>query len=815
MFEKETIFAEIRLDAINVFREEKLPYTVTDVVKALDILFNVMEMPTDKALLNGFKRDFQDALTKTCITEVGKVAPLRTICDLLDPFMKRLLSFGKEISYREYQFYTFQPLAEKLGLSIIGYNNDSTAASWKADGTGRYILSFAGRYRNDSTHNSPEWDKAEIATALKYTLSAYVYLILTYKDRLLKGTPEIEEKYEPERVATPSDLQAYDFINYSKVSGEIKNKLIDCFILRHLLEKTCESINQIRLAVKQFVGREADVVVEHRLKKLLKDSRIQPVSTTLKTYCLTEPEKERLLEDTSNCAANKISFQNDLKQALQDTSLVTKVDDVFKQYMMFLENHFREGLSIETDDLLGETGSNGFLDYLEVGCGNEEKAQELYKKIINLSRSNDIAYRLSVGTAIRKLPEDFNPTLGVSNMERSVFLDTQVVLTMLCTSQEDFLPGEGTSYKTAMSIVGIGKRQNNIHLCVCDTYLIEIYLHLYHAAELMSFEDVRGFNQGLLSGNVFYKHFVSLNKDSLLPEGVESFSDYLHALFFIERADADVEFSTFRSRLSDIVREHMEENLGIKIIEVPRYTSADLKYSEEAFGWAIRNSNTTKAQNSLKRDAIVGKYLFDCREEPRPIFISRDYIFAGYRNHYAEGKRGLSYIWQLLSPIKFVSNNALIGMKIDESLISDELLLLVDKESKEKAKYFLDVTRQLTEQEGLSPLAKRERIEKIIAIFTGKEFADITEDDIDKMNDESKILAREWDNISDYFRDKGKRSFEEYFTKLKDDVFYFKVISEIRKYISDGDNYTNTLGDNIMSLMGQDNISSDTSANDL
>jgi hypothetical protein len=143
-------------------------------------------------------------------------------------------------------------------------------------------------------------------------------------------------------------------------------------------------------------------------------------------------------------------------------------------------------------------------------------------------------------------------------------------------------------------------------------------------------------------------------------------------------------------------------------------------------------------------------------------------------------------------------------MKFDPQTLSEDLLLLVDRDSgKDNAKYFADVNIKLTNLPGITSAEKRKRQRLNFELFTNKNYDDIEEDNLSHVELIAGKLNRTWDSIYDHLRDKCPGSPEKAFAPLLDDTIYNFVVSILKEYVESPENDLNTLLNRIDSIINQ------------
>ncbi len=782
MIDYANIKKEIRLDCIRVFGQENYGYTEAQIDKAINAFFKIVAMRTNYPILNGFAQEVIGYLEQACITKVGELAPVKALSSCMDSFLKRLIAFTQNT----YTTDTFKSLVGRLGVFPSMSGSNTHGGNWKGNGDGRYVLYRAEKARNEQIHNTPEITKAEIAERLMYILSAFILIILKYEAQLLSVFPDLYDPTPEEYQATDEDLQAYDFLNYSKTTRDLKNQVIECYILRSLHKDGPQTASELSAHVEGLIGKRADVTITARIKRIEKNGHIL-LDTATGKYSLTEDQRSRLDESEANCNANKTLFNQSLSELLSGTSLEGKIIEVCDCLGLFLQDRWLLISDADRQEEFENPDSNTFLDYLKGYFPDEESAKEIFRKIVELCRTNDIMFRISTGKAISSMADAISGILSDQRVKRNVYLDTQVVLPMLCTVLDDVPVEDNLDSMVADHLLKLSRDDEKVNIKLCRVYLKEICQHVIQAVRLLHFETLPGFGAGLLSRNVFYHHYIWLKTNSKLPEDITTFAEYLYAYFRVPLTIEPDKIDEYAERgLRRVIRNLLENKLRIEIEDIDYYDDKRLKDSYEIFSEVISRSRTTKGPGVLKHDAIMGEFLFESKDQPKPAFLTRDHTFFEYRKRYAESCRpDETYFWLLFSPLKFINSHDLLEIHVNPVMLTEDLLLLIeDEESRKNAKCFGDVNLRLTDIDGLSESEKRKRFAANFKLFSGREFADITADDINTLNTNAVDLNRAWDRILDRYSGEKFEDQKSLHELLKEESIFNALMEAIQSCIS-------------------------------
>lgn len=803
MIEWSKVADDILKYARSVFKEDGQTISDSELKEALNILYHVTYETSGVFGLNGFSHDFEDALNKAVFTEIGEINPLRNLSILFDSFVKRIHVF--ENNPIPEQKGTFINVISHFGLTQFSdlRNYNTLGESWRGDGTGRYILYKAVIPRNENVHLAPDWDKADVAQHLKYVLASYLFIVHIRKSKILAANSKFLEdpSVNNKKTLTEDDLAAYDFLKFSRVSGELKRDIIRCFVLRLMAKVGSIEESAIKAKVDEFVGKTTLDAHTYCLNGLQSKGKIKIVNENPKTYSLTSEELQRLTDYANDCSHNKMQFIKDVQTILKGTALADKTDEVLREFKDLVTQRLKSA-AIVVDNVglqYNENESeNSFLEYINADIKDIEKSKEIYKDIITVCDSNDIVYRLCAGSFISSLASNTEYNGKFPMYRRDIFLDTQVILLILCVAYDDFEPGRLYNYKIARDLISIAKNEKNgLSLKFANTYITEVKGHLAQALQLIEVADAENRKFKLHTTNVFYNHFADLKESDKLPDDITTFKDYLYALFNLNDKDAEDDYRNFLDySLADQIECILDE-ANIELFNLPSYDYEDTKKSKTAFNEVLKNNE--KAYATLEHDVRMGQYLFDWKSKPKLFFISRDHSFDLYRKRYAELYcRSTPYFWQLFTPVNFVNSVDLLEMKFEPQVLSEDLLLLVDRDGgKDNAKYFADVNTKLTNLPGITAAERRKRQRLNFELFTNKKYNDIEEDNLSHADMLADKLNRTWDSLYDHLRETCPDSLEKAFAPLLNEDIYISVVKILKDYVESVENDLATLLNNI------------------
>lgn len=381
MIEWSKVANDIFKYAKSVFREDGQTITDSELKDALNILYHVIYETSGVYMLESFSHSLDDALNKAIATEVGEINPLRSISILFDSFVKRIHVF--ENNPIPGHKGSFIDVISHFGLTqFLGLKNYKTQGEgWHGDRTGKYILYKAVIPRNENVHLAPDWDKADVAQHLKYALAAYLFIVHIRKVQILAVHPNFSQdpSVNNRQTLTDDDLAAYDFLKFSRASGELKRDMIRCFVLRLMANDGPIEESAIKIRVDEFVDKTTLDAHTYCLNGLQNKGKIKIINEIPKTYSLTSEEQQRLTDYANDCSHNKIQFRKDVQTILNGTALATKTDEVLREFKNLVTQRLKsaaivvDNVGLQYDENEGE---NSFLEFINARHKRHRKKQE-------------------------------------------------------------------------------------------------------------------------------------------------------------------------------------------------------------------------------------------------------------------------------------------------------------------------------------------------------------------------------------------------------------------------------------------------------
>ena len=780
---------KLRRYCTSAFAENRIVLTPEELDEDLIIFYNFVGLSLPYPEIGNIRNEMLYGLQKSCIDEIGEVPPLKTVATLFDTYMKKIICYAEIAPFESIKGEMQMGLLKIFGYwgMFIPSFEENTIESLKGNADARYLLGMTILTRN-KVHNAPIMDDSEVTQRLKCVIAFYVYLIHKNKQKLLRKKPELAKQDLHYFENNEENALLYDYISYGNSSVEIKKRYVSTFAKHQLYRKSPLSEQELLARMLSFSENTLKEPAVKRLMVELENNKdITPTSKIPKKYSLTDWERERIhdAEDNYNLSLN--SFNVSMAEAISRYGLRVKVEDMTKLLMDYLAAQYNYDIDEAIGDIEGVEKPNykNFISKLkDLGCP-AEKCKNLFKEMLCISRDNDVILRVSAGKAFQKLsnPDLFNEY--VRRTDRKVWLDTQILLYLLCYNDE-YAKYDHPTYKTAMALFRLPRGNENFHFKVAHFYLNELTSHLRQALLLISIVDLPFARNKNMSNNVFYRHYRKLHDTSGLPDGIETFADYLNDNFKMSEDEA---FADDFESIAEGVVETKLAYFGVEIEWEDQQSPRDMKSSEDVFK-SIANPSKGflgKSGRTLSNDAWMGLCLFKHGEEQKPIFITMDNQFEPYRRKFmSQYRRGASFNWHLFSPAEFVNHIDFIDFKVNADNLTDSLISIIEtSEMKDKTINVIDSISKFLDIPNVSSGQRKKYSNWINDLFQSEEFSyKIGKTQKEEISAGILRFIEAQDSVFTYFSEKDDDSIKDFQRMLQDEINFKDYLVVLSEYVS-------------------------------
>lgn len=786
------IKSKINLYCTSAFSENSIIVTQSEINELIDIFYNFVFLSLPHQEINGLGNEMLRGLQCACVDDIGNQLYLKSIASLEDAFMKKLILLCGIDSFSNISCLTQMALYKKIGLwgnSIPDFYS-TDVDTFRGDVNGMFFLGVTYLTRN-VVHNAPNWDDSEVTRRLKYVLAFYVFLIYRFKSQLLSREPSLSEKGVNYFEENQENALLYDYLSYGNTSVEINKRYVRTYV-EHQLYRSNEVEEQVLIRnMRDFSDKSlSDAASKRILVELVKEGLIRVVSHSPKAYALTEDESSRIKDAKDNYNIALQSYNMSMEDILARYSIHSSVDVV----SCLIMDHLSALYNYDINEALGEVNREEKSDYHtlvarfeQLGCPST-KGKELYQELLRLNRENDVLVRVSAGRVFRRIsnPDQFNEYFRMA--DRIVWIDTQILLYLICYN-EDYSQYNHPLYKTALALFKHSSRGCRFHYKVASFYINELSFQLKQALLLISVVDMPFAKKTNMSRNVFYQHYRQLYENEGLPEGVESFGDYMLDNFNLYADDA---FALDFNSISRGIIEGKLDEFGISIEMVPQQDINDINNSESIFisVTSAPYGSTPKQGKPLTNDAWMGVSLFKHTESQKPIFITLDSSFEPYRKQFLQKyRRGQTFNWHLFSPSAFVNHMDFIDFKINAENLTDDLISIVETDDvKDKTLSVIDRINRFLDIPHISSGKRKKYVSWVEELFQSEEYS--YQPDSNQLEEVSPSIIRfldAQDTVFSYFYDQKGEGIKQFQKMLNNEEYFKAYIHYLKDYASDID----------------------------
>ena len=705
-------------------------FSEEEVIKGINLYLKLVNQPINVGSLKGVHTQVLPALQQGYIDEKGEMAPLRLLANSMEPFLKKFCIMILNKQTKDIESMTLLEL-----LKLVGFNKALTAQ--KGDGfpyfeearlkgfrdKDEYLYQICNAYLvRNQVHLAPNWSEMKIFTYFSDILTTCVYLCLQHQSAI-EDLPKFEFQSDySEKLNSEENKILYDFISFGNTSTEIKIQVVHSYILHYLYNKGTVSIDEIKKECDKYfdsvVGKQ---FYERRLNRLKEEKQIDFIGAT--QVALSSDERERLDRVNKEFAEDKDLFLNFYQQLLQEYGIIHYYDELLERLTDFFVKNFdidiaeiyKRGENISGEkDLFDE-----FINYINGILPDRSLTNDFFKALLGICVGSDFIVRIGASKVIGKLsnPEHFQNY--IKNKARTVYLDTQVVLYLLCVGYLNKPDYDNIYFKTVEELFEFTKQNANIHLKFAKPYLSEVAYQLKLALMLIPFED---FDQSKYSRNVFYQFYEHLKKHDLLEEKDDGFGNFLNNFLLVHEDDAyEDDFDDIvLSNLSGILR----KDFNVEVETLPYYEERDR--AVVVLDNVLKHiMHTPKPHMVLVNDAHMVCHLSANVHGDEPFFLTWDKTFTEFRKAYKNKYHRETLIsWHLFSPSKFLNHMSVMSFRIDPKSIVNEYLYILDSlDFQQTTKSLVDSLNKLTDIKNLPKEQRRKYIELTVELFSPQEFS--------------------------------------------------------------------------------------------
>ena len=509
-------------------------------------------------------------------------------------------------------------------------------------------------------------------------LKAYLYSL--HDDIVLKPNQLNVDK------ATKS---IYDFLTVGKGSTDIKNDILNSFIISILYEKESMDVDSLRKELEKRLHKNIPDIT-HLINLLKSAQRVIKDPNDNKKIKLSDSEFNLAKDIFAYASLVEQEFEIGFQKIVSKFE-VSNGDELLQHLKQLYKNYYKNDI----DDSLNNSHKKkeedvfkSFNTYLSSVIPDAKLRSSFVCEIKQLCEDNTYLNRISASESFLSLYKSDRLEQYVTQNQKNVFVDTPVLVYLLCaTFQIDNTDDWNDSlYRSVKSLYGLqSNNPEKVKFNIMLDYTGEVAGELKKAYQIAQLEDTPFFPNLGNTRNTFYNYYRHLKDNDLMEIGEEilCFSDFLDA-FGIEEDGfyEDNDLSLVR-RLNEIIEDMEIEGVPCPFFD--DYNNAKIEYEKILY-------DKSKSDPAISHDVKQILYLLHNEQIENNILITWDMSLPKLRDKLLSMDNQYKQ-FPIYNPAKLSNKIALECFNIDSSAITNDIFIYADKTYglSSKVKSFLEI----------------------------------------------------------------------------------------------------------------------------
>ena len=517
----------------------------------------------------------------------------------------------------------------------------------------------------------------------------------------------------------------FNVIASGEDSTKIKRHLLRAYIISNIFEKNEIELTPLYNDIKEVISLNlTEEVLFNEINYLKSKGNIIGSSK----FSLSEETQKKLedLLDLNNIQEKQLT--ESLEIVLNKYGIYDKANEISRKLIEMYIQHFDFDIDeFDSQQSSFNKSSRKVFDELcallkKSGIKEANQCNRTAQEIIHVTSSNEFLTKIGASTMYVKLYNSNKLESYINTTKRSICLDTQVLLRLLCNA---YNPNTNDPSLLAIDkfISAIDESKLNMYFFTTYEYIEEVTAHIQTALKIYNYIKLPLFEKVGQSSNVFYNYFKE--QELMGTTGSISFRKFVEdELLGIKLPD---EFS------SDFLKHGIKrmsalfETMGYYVVDPGFY--GELQELQRDFEIKLSYDKKSRSRKAIVHDVRTAIYMsdennhFDSNEELflEPYLITWDSLFFDIRN-IAKKKLKTYSPWFIYTPEKFIEKIFLGSFKIKPEAINETIISIVESDfnSSSSKKTFLDVISTIFNKEDVGKLKLAQK------------FVDLEEDFLDE-----------------------------------------------------------------------------------
>jgi hypothetical protein len=475
----------------------------------------------------------------------------------------------------------------------------------------------------------------------------------------------------------------YDIFSTGGNVAEIKYDFINSHIQLFLYDKKTATFDEILNYVNSTLNSNFHAKAIHsQIAKQIKQALIEETNSI---YQLTQNARIKI----SEVKAISNNQENLLIDSVNECLIKYNLENITIEVILKIQELYNSHYDAEIEELNSKIDTfepkerKIFFElskYLKEQGADKSQIPLIIKDLLNVCARNEYLNKVSVSNLFTSLFKSDSLEKYLDQFNRKIFLDTQVLLQMICyeymdTDYDDNLYG-AVKYLCQQK----ESLNGNIKFFTTTDYVEEVAGHLWEAQKIKRLMELPFIESLGRSKNVFFNYYRFIRDNNL--EIIEDFDEYVERVF-------DVELNAVNKKdfVNDVyfyIRDLLE-SINIEIVEVPTFNNfyiyqkdyeIELSYMGHDYKSKRARINDLKcilylSTEDLHIDSNTG--LFDA-----PFLITWDSSFYIMRKLFNKKYKEDFSSWFIYTPMKFANRLSVMRLKLDTTALNYNIISLAE-----------------------------------------------------------------------------------------------------------------------------------------
>ncbi|WP_029164149.1 hypothetical protein [Anaerophaga thermohalophila] len=285
---------------------------------------------------------------------------------------------------------------------------------------------------------------------------------------------------------------------------------------------------------KVFYDKFPDSFYENEIGRLKQENSIQTISEVKpKTYDLSTEMREKFQKINQTSEIQEAELLSEVDSVLTRFNLQKETENIVNLLVDLYNSNYEEDVN-ETQHVTNGHSQKIHKIFSEIICYiqknsefSETQANDIARNLLIVCKKNDYLNKASVSNMFTNLFKSDKLEYYLSQAERKVYLDTQILLQFICNIYSEEKIDDQLHNAIRVFIDSIENAKVPISLNTTTDYVSEVSAHLQNALKLERFLSLDYIQDLGKSKNVFFNYYLALKENGADFEDFNAFIDDL------------------------------------------------------------------------------------------------------------------------------------------------------------------------------------------------------------------------------------------------------------------------------------------------